>query len=103
MSLKNFQKIKTDDEGIMLFQDYVYATINSIVKCPIVDNTVIEDIALVAGVENRVDHKLGRNPVGYIIIKKNAQSDIWDSLSASPALNLSLHCSVNCTVSIYCF
>lgn len=72
---------------------------------PISDNTLLKgrqvrDVALQTGV-NVIDHRLGRQPQGWLIIDLNANATVYRSGWSD--LTITLTASGPCTVSLYIF
>lgn len=87
----------------MRVQDNVNSAFIPLQSAQIINGQVLKGILLTTGQDNPVSHKLGRELVGYIVIKKNANADVWDSTSATPTLTVVLQTSANCTVDLYVF
>lgn len=100
MSLALF---KTDDKDLTLLQNSWKSSIDPTLANPIVNGVLQKNIALVVGV-NSINHKLGRNPQGYIITGMHGvYSQIFDTTSLNPSLTLTLNSSVATTIDLYCF
>ena len=46
------------------------------------DGNYIKEIDLTVSADNLVEHKLGREPLGWIVVRKFADANIWESLTA---------------------
>ena len=103
MALTKFKQIKSDDYELMRVQDNVNTALIPVLTNQILNGQVLKSVVLTTGSSNIVNHKLGRDLVGYIVIKKNANADVWDSTSVTPTLTLVLETSANCTVDLYVF
>lgn len=82
--------------------DNRWATIlNPIVANPANNSIILKNIALTIG-NNVINHKLGRNLQGWIIIRKRASADIYDQQDSNqmPALTLVLISDAPVTVDI---
>lgn len=80
------------------------ATLNPLLANLLVQGHVLDGVALASGATT-VNHGLGRDLVGYLVILKNANVTIWDSQSTNqrPNLTLILNSSGTVTVSLYVF
>lgn len=87
----------------MRVQDNVNAAFIPLQASQIINGQVLKGVSLTTGQDNIVNHRLGRELVGYIVIKKNANADVWDSSTLTPALTVVLQTSANCTVDLYVF
>lgn len=99
--MKSYKKLPTNDPVIRQIQNNTEQAITPILDKEIIDGIIVKEIELSTGVENIVNHKLGREPLGYIIVKKNANSVIWNS--SINKRNIDLRCSANVTVNIWIF
>ena len=98
--MKKFKKV-SDEKNIARIQENIGQAIDIIVDKAIIDGILIKDISLVTGSVNIISHKLNRKPLGYIVVKRDAESTIWDTSSNTKVI--SLNCSANVTVSIWIF
>lgn len=105
MAIKSFRRVRTDREDVKQLQDAAAATLQNIVNKEILDGRLIEDIALVSGSVQTVEHKLNRELKGYIVVKKSANATVWDSQGSNDlsAKTLHLNVSSNVTVSLWVF
>lgn len=103
MAISKLKKIYISDRAVSKFQENTRIIIDEIVGKEILDGVLIKNIDLVAGVDNIISHKLNRNLLGWIIIKKNTQSDIWEKSGDFSKKNLILNCSADTTISIWIF
>lgn len=101
--MKAFKTLQMDDDKLSRFQDNVEEAIRPVIQKQIIDGVLLQDVSLTSGQDNNVSHKLGRIPIGYIPVKKSAQSTIWDETSTAPSSLLNLHCSTSCVVSLWVF
>ncbi len=102
---KPYRRVQSEDRVVNQIQDNIQDVFNDLTKTQILNNLIIKDIPLTSGVLNVVNHKLGRNPLGYFIIKKNANSVIWDEQSNNSVSDrtVKLRCSTSCIVDILIF
>ena len=84
-------------------QDRWATDINPVLNNPIVLGNQLVNIALKVG-SNTIDHKLGKKYTGYIITGMHgAFTQIYDTPSQRPALQLILNSSVATSVDIYVY
>lgn len=104
-SLTNFKKVSTNDKETQKIQQNVENAITSIINKSIIDGVLLKKVCLEPGISNEVKHKLGRPPLGYLIVRKRADSRIWDvqDYNTTPSKTLSLACSHNVSVDIWVF
>lgn len=80
-------------------KDSVYKTVSSIVQSQIIAGDLLANIDLDTTAK-RIEHKLGRKPLGYIVVSQDANAvvyrqpedreDMFLNLAASAAVNVSL-------------
>lgn len=101
---KSFRKVVGQDRELNQVQSNVAQAVSEFIKSPLLDGRLIEDLSLTTS-STRIEHKLGRVPRGYLIVKRNANAQVYDTLSSegSPELFLPLTASGNVTVSLWIF
>jgi hypothetical protein len=80
------------------------ATLNPIVSNPLVSGLILSDIKVTTGA-NTINHLLGRDLQGYIVILNSAAITYYDSQATNqrPQLTLILNASGDATISLYVF
>lgn len=103
--IKSFKKIGNDSLVIKQVQENVDQALTPIIKCPIIDGNLVTNVSLVVSKSNEILHGLGRKPRGFMIVRKRADSRIWDlqDTNPQPSRTFSLACSHNVTVDIWFF
>lgn len=106
MTMVPFKKIQAD-RILGQVQSNIELSLLPIQKSVIIDGVLLPDIILTAAASNgtMINHLLGRNPNGYIIVKQNANSVVWQSdvQNLIPDKVLYLKCSADVTVSLWVF
>ena len=105
MVLSKFQRINTDNYDLETVQSNVGKTLDLLTKGALSGGVLLEGIDLTTGAPNLIEHGLGREPQGYIIVKQSGYADVRDlnvALNLKPRL-LSLAVTANLTVSLYIF
>jgi hypothetical protein len=102
--MKAYKK-KGLDDNINKVQDNVQLALNPIINSPIINGILLSNITLTSGQDNIIEHKLGRELRGYLVVKKSANSNIWDlqDINKLSRLTLNLQCSTNCVISLWVF
>jgi hypothetical protein len=86
-----------------LFQRNVQAAFAELIGIPILNGSLIENVIL-STTATKISHKLGRPFTGFIVVKKNANVDIWmDSSAVDNSLFIPLDASGTVTVSLWVF
>lgn len=105
MALKAFKKTSNDDTVVMKLQENIDNALAPVLNSAIIDGILLQDVVLATGLTNKISHKLNRKPLGYIVIAKNANAQVWDSQATNllPKSTLELLCSADVTVSLWVF
>ena len=81
MSLRRFNKVfKPQDQEFNRLQDSIEQAVNPIIDSRIVDGVYIKEVDL-STADTFVEHKLGREPLGFIVVRKFAAGDVFESLN----------------------
>lgn len=95
-----FRKIFTPDRVINQIQDNINNTLNSFIKNELLDGIMVE--ASFSGVTTlAVDHKLGRQPIGWIVVGKTAKTDVWVTSITAKTLTVNVETDVNLDLFIF--
>lgn len=62
------------------------------------DSQILENITLTTGINNVVNHKLGRNLKGWKLTRIRSQANVYDTQDNNPSPNLTLWLTTNATV-----
>lgn len=101
--MKKFSQFFTKDDNINRLQKNIDETLNQVLNIELLNGNLLEDIALVSGSINTVNHGLDRKYRGWIIVDKDANANIYSSTSNVPEKTLLLNTTLNCVVSIWIF
>ena len=87
MSLRRFNKVfKPQDQEFNRLQDSIEQAVTPIIDSRIVDGVYIKEVDL-STADTFVEHKLGREPLGFIVVRKFAAGDVFESLTDSSGDN----------------
>jgi len=64
-------------------QDSIEQVITPLTDAQIIDGNYLKEIDLTASVDNLIEHKLEREPLGWLVVRKFAAVDIYESLTDS--------------------
>ena len=86
-------------------QEHVESVINPVLDSAIIDGVLLEDIALVSGSFTSIEHKLGRKPRGYLVIRKSAAETVYEDVGDydNRKLFIKLRASGSVTVNLWVF
>ena len=88
MSIRNYKKVFAlgPYAGRAEFnssQNQLEEVLTPITKSQVVDGLLLKSIDLTASADNLVEHKLGREPLGWIIVRKNEAGEIYESTTVN--------------------
>lgn len=99
LMLKSFMKIFTKDQDLMRLQSNVAAAIEQVIRREILDYVIID--ATVTATATSFNHGLGRLPVGWIVIDKDAIADIWSTDKDARTITLQASLTANTKLLIF--
>lgn len=95
----------TDDDikgSVQRLGDALAKGLQGLPSISILNGTQLDGIQLSTS-PLRVSHKLGRQPLGYIVVKRNANATVYDADDSQPTLFLNLTASASVTVSLWVY
>ena len=86
-------------------QEHIEEVINPLTNSLIVDGIIVEDVVLNSSTFTDIEHKLGRKPRGYIVIRKSAAQTVFEDAGdyGNRKLFLKLKASGAVTVNLWIF
>ena len=101
---KFFRKVLSGSREMTSLQTNVEQAVGEVIKSPLINGRLLENVIL-GTASVRVEHKLGRKPQGYIVVRRTADAQVFDSqaVEGSPDLFLPLTASAPVTVSLWIF
>ena len=86
-------------------QDHIEEVLTPVTNSVIINGVILEDIDLVSGSFTSVEHKLGRKPRGYLVIRKSAAQTVYEEVGDydSRKLFLKLRASGSITINLWVF
>lgn len=103
MPIQPYKKVRTEDQLLRQVQDAVELPLKDISNRRILDGQILSDIELTTAVDNTVLHKLQRNITGWIIIRQDTNTTVWEMPNTRPQDSLILRCGANCKISLWVF
>ena len=82
MALKFLRKVNTTIKDLFHAQENIEQCLKPILNSPVIDGVLIKDID-VGTSDTVVNHKLGRNPLGWIVVKRNENAVIYESATTN--------------------
>ena len=103
--IRSFRKVVTEDQDINKLQAYLEETFEQILKSEIIDGVLLKGIQLDNSKTNSVSHKLDRNILGWLVIRRRAKAQIWDTqdLNTFKSKTLDLQTDTNVNVDLWIF
>lgn len=94
------KKREFNDFGLKLMMQHIFEWADQFRQVSLVDGRLVENFEITtSGVS--VEHKLGREPKGWIVVRKTADVRVWETDKSST--NLDLDASGTATISIWVF
>lgn len=102
--LPKFKSFNSSNMEINRLQDNVADGFNPVLNSPILDSVIVSNVVLSVG-DNVVNHKLGRPPLGWIIIRKRAAGNFYDKQDTNtiPNRTIVINSDSAVTVDFYFF
>lgn len=98
-----FRRVQAKDVDVQRLQDAVSPIFKQLISKQIIDGFLIEDVTITGGTAYTLNHGLGFPPRGWIVCKKNAESDVWETVSTTPNSTLILNATSTVTISLWVF
>lgn len=104
MALPKYTPINTKDYELGRVQNQIGSALDLISITPVLGGNLLTQISLVTG-SNTISHKLGRNLIGWQIVRQRSLASIYDNQdnNKTPSLNLILNSSAPVVVDLYVF
>jgi len=75
----------TDDYQLSKVQDAAVESFSGLpTQFPVINGNTVTATAPAATTDFAVNHKLGRAIAGWIVVRKNANANVWESATANP-------------------
>lgn len=102
--IKAFKKLETEEDSGNLIQENIASVVEPLLRSPIVNGVLLKGVTLVTGTINQISHTLGRAPQGWIVVRQDANANIWqvNPKQLSSTL-LQIQVSANVTVDLWVF
>jgi hypothetical protein len=103
VTLPRFSKVQVADEALNRVQDRLKTVTDALVANLIMDGRLVT-VTLTSGGFSAVSHGLARPPQGYLVVRRDANANIWDRPNSSDAFAfLYLQPSATVTVTLWVF
>lgn len=105
MAIETFKKHSSENQDLNKVQSNIEQFVKQFSLNPLLDGVLVKNIALTSSTTNVVSHKLGRKPIGFLVVRKRANSVVWDEQddNKKPESTLLLNCSANVTIDLWVF
>lgn len=103
MAIKAFRRPGQMTTETVLLAANIEDFTRQLVLNPLLDGRVISTIALTASVPSTIPHSLGRDWLGWLVINKNANANVWVSATTNKDRGITLTASANVTIDLYIF
>jgi hypothetical protein len=102
MKVPDFKEIQTEIDELDRVQSNIALYAKPLSENVMIQGVLLKDIALTTS-ETLVEHKLGTDYQGWIIVDKNANANVYVSSKNLPKRFLALTATATVTVSIWVF
>ena len=99
--IKALRQIRSANDEMMRIQDATRDWAEQFKNFPIISGVLLEDLTITTGQANLIDHKLGKEPFGFIVVRNSANAVIWQN--SIDARNIDVRSSANAVVSLWVF
>ncbi len=106
MALPPFRKLNVEgDVQFTRAQDDANQVHRVLISKPILDGVLLEDVVVTTGVVNAIPHQLGRELIGWMVVRQRASAIVWDTqdVNSNSAQTLFLNSSATVTVDLWVF
>lgn len=100
--IRDFKRFTSQNVELTQLQSKLQEFFAPFVSNPLLDGTLLTGVVLAVG-ENKVEHKLQRAPLGWIVVGKNATCDIWEPSKDLNKAFITLQSSAAVTVNLWVF
>jgi hypothetical protein len=97
------EKIQTADPNLQKIQDNVSKALARIERKEWMGGVILRGVELTGGTDTAVDHGLGREPLGWMVVDANAAATYYQgsTTNAHPDRTLFLRASATVTVDLW--
>lgn len=100
-SLPNYKRVISPDTSVNHLQDAVAPIFDSLQAKELIKGRLIKDVIVTTSTVT-INHGLGRQLIGWHIVRKNADANVWED-SAPTTTQLVLDSDATVTVSLWVF
>ena len=99
--MKKYTDVNVSDYDLSRVQDSIRQSLDDLISKQLIDGILLENVSLTSGQDNIINHKLSRKLRMWLVVRKNANSDVWEVSSVVSTKQISLRCSANVTISLW--
>jgi hypothetical protein len=100
--IKDFKKVAGATEEVAKLQERLQEFFVPLTTSAIIDGILLRNIVLSTSV-TQVEHRLNRVAQGWIVVRKNANVDVWQPSANLPNVFVELQATGNVTVDLWVF
>lgn len=97
--MRSFKTVQISDDATKRFQDNVRDAVEPLLRLPLNDGVLLENLTLVPGSDNQVNHKLGRVPRAWLVVDRRQNASVWRTGWTNSLLTLQV--DADCVVSLW--
>ena len=102
MSIKDIKTVRLEEYPLTTLQSNLSEFTKQLTRVPFLDGNLIQDVS-VSTTAKEVPHGLGREPIGYFVVKADSSVNVFDTTSTTPKVTIKLTASASATVSLWVF
>jgi hypothetical protein len=96
--VRAFKKVANASEDTQKLQERLDEYFAPITSSAIIDGVLLKNVELTAGVVTEVSHKLGRELLGWIVVRRRANAQVWDTQDSNTFKSRTLWLNTSATV-----
>lgn len=98
------KKTRPVDPEAQRFQESAHLGFAFLSAIPFLDGVLVEDVQITSGTAKIVEHGLGREPRGWLVLGKNANANVWETATSVGSENrMTVNASATVTISLWVF
>lgn len=99
--IKEFKRTVTGDLNVDQLQKRLHEFLQPFTESAIIDGVQLDGVELTTA-SKAIAHKLGRKPLGWIVVRKNSNANVWETAELTDKF-ITLQSSLSTTVSIWIY
>ena len=98
--LRAFKKVANANEDTSKLQERLDEYFAPLTSSVVIDGVLLKNISLGSGSVNEISHKLGRELIGWVVVRQRGNAQVWDTQDANTLKTKTLWLNTSANVSI---